>query len=46
VLGLASLSMSQLPQGGSWLAGRTIAARPRPPDGPPPLAIKADGTVF
>jgi len=45
-LGLASLSMSQLLQGGSWLAGRTIAARLRPPDGPPPLAIKADGTVF
>jgi hypothetical protein len=45
-LGLASLSMSQLLQGGSWLAGRTIAARLRPPDGAPPLAIKADGTVF
>jgi hypothetical protein len=45
-LGLASLSMPQLLQGGSWLAGRTIAARLRPPDGPPPLAIRADGTVF
>jgi hypothetical protein len=45
-LGLVSLSMSQLLQGGTWLAGRTIAARLRPPDGPPPLAINADGTVF
>ena len=45
-LGLASLAMSQLLQGGTWLAGRTIAARLRPPDGPPPLAVKADGTVF
>jgi hypothetical protein len=45
-LGLPSLAMSQLLQGGTWSAGRTIAARLRPPDGPPPLAVKADGTVF
>jgi hypothetical protein len=45
-LGLASLAMSQLLQGGTWLAGRSIAARLRPPDGPPPIAVKADGTVF
>jgi hypothetical protein len=45
-LGLASLATSQLLQGGTWLAGRTIAARLRPPDGPPPLAVRADGTVF
>ena len=45
-LGLASLAMSQLLQGGTWLAGRTIAARLRAPDGPPPIAVKADGTVF
>jgi hypothetical protein len=45
-LGLASLAMSQLLQGGTWLAGRTIATRLRPPDGPPPIAVKADGTVF
>jgi hypothetical protein len=44
-LGLASLAMSQLLQAGTWLAGRTIAARLRP-DGPPPIAVKADGTVF
>jgi len=45
-LGLATLSMSQLLQGGTWSAGRTIAVERRPPDRPPPLSIKADGTVF
>jgi len=45
-LGLRSLAMSQLLQGGTWLAGRAIAARLRPPGGPPPIAVKADGTVF
>ena len=45
-LGVASLAMSQLLQGGTWLAGRTIATRLRPPDGPPPIAVRADGTVF
>jgi hypothetical protein len=33
-------------QGGTWSAGRRIAAVKRPPHGPPPLAIDADGTVF
>jgi hypothetical protein len=45
-LGLASFSLSQLLQGGTWSAGRAIAAEKRPPDGPPPIAVKADGTVF
>jgi hypothetical protein len=45
-LGVASLSMSQLLQGGTWSAGRAIAAQLRPPDGPPPIAVKADGTIF
>jgi uncharacterized protein DUF1688 len=45
-LGLETLSMSQLLQGGSWSAGRTIALDKRPPQGPPPIAVKADGTVF
>jgi hypothetical protein len=44
--GLAAFSMSQLLQGGSWSAGRAVALKRRPPDGPPPLSIKADGTVF
>jgi len=33
-------------QGGTWSAGRKIAATLRPPGGPPPIAIAADGTVF
>jgi hypothetical protein len=45
-LGLATLSMSQFLQGGNWSAGRTIAAERRPSDGPPPIAVRADGTVF
>jgi hypothetical protein len=45
-LGLETLSMSQLLQGGSWSAGRTIALDKRPPEGPPPIAVQADGTVF
>jgi hypothetical protein len=45
-LGVAALSMPQLLQGGTWSAGRAIAAEKRPPDGAPPIAVKADGTVF
>lgn len=45
-LGLAALSMSQLLQGGTWSAGRAIALEKRPPDGPPPIAVNADGTVL
>jgi Protein of unknown function (DUF1688) len=45
-LGLNTLSMPQFLQGGSWSAGRAIALERRPPDGPPPIAMQADGTVF
>jgi len=45
-LGLATFSMSQLLQGGSWSAGRAVAMERRPPDGLPPIAVRADGTVF
>jgi hypothetical protein len=46
-LGLDSnFTMPQLLQGGSWSAGRKIARALRPPDGPPPIAVAADGTVF
>jgi hypothetical protein len=45
-LGMPTLSMSQLLQGGTWGAGRAIAAEKRPTDGPPPITVKADGTVF
>jgi uncharacterized protein DUF1688 len=38
--------MPQLLQGGTWSAGRKIARALRPPDGPPPIAVAADGTVF
>lgn len=44
------LSAAQMPlacvlEGGSWAAGRQIAAERRP-DGAPPLEIVSDGTVF
>jgi hypothetical protein len=45
-LGVETLSMSQLLQGGTWSAGRAIAAQLRPPDGPPPIAVNTDGTTF
>ena len=46
-LGLnSSFTMPQLLQGGTWSAGRKIAHALRPPDGPPPIAVAADGTVF
>jgi hypothetical protein len=46
-LGLTSgFTMPQLLQGGTWSAGRKIAHALRPPDGPPPIAVAADGTVF
>ena len=32
-------------EGGTWSAGRHIAARRRA-DGPPPIVVAADGTVF
>jgi hypothetical protein len=46
-LGLgASFAMPQLLEGGTWSAGRKIARALRPPDGAPPIAVAADGTVF
>jgi hypothetical protein len=33
-------------EGGTWWAGRRIAAQLRPPVGGPPLQIQSDGTVF
>jgi hypothetical protein len=38
--------MAQLLQGGTWSAGREIARSLRPPDGPSPIAVAADGTLF
>ena len=46
-LGLnSSFTMPQLLQGGTWSAGRKLARALRPPEGPPPIAVAADGTVF
>jgi hypothetical protein len=46
-LGLDStFSMPQMLQGGTWSAGRKIAQALRPPEGPSPIPIAADGTVF
>lgn len=46
-LGLDSaFTLPRLLQGGTWSAGRKIALTLRPPDGLPPIAIAADGTVF
>ena len=43
-LGVA-LSMPQVLEGGTWSAGRRIAAEMRP-GGPPPIRIESDGTVM
>jgi hypothetical protein len=39
------LPLAKVLEGGSWAAGRKIAAEMRP-GGPPPLKIDSDGTVF
>jgi hypothetical protein len=46
-LGLgAAFALPHLLQGGTWSAGRTIARALRPPNGPPPIPLAGDGTVF
>ena len=46
-LGLdASFALPHMLQGGTWAAGRQAAMQMRPPNGPPPIAVAADGTVF
>jgi Protein of unknown function (DUF1688) len=46
-LGLgARFTMPHLLQGGTWSAGRKIARALRPPDGPSPIPVAGDGTVF
>jgi hypothetical protein len=42
----ASFQMPQLLQGGTWTAGRIMAQRLRPPNGPSPILVAADGSVF
>ena len=41
----AAFPLARVLEGGSWEAGREIAAERRP-DGGPPLRIASDGTVF
>jgi hypothetical protein len=46
-LGLgAEFTLLHLLQGGTWSAGREIARVRRPPNGPPPIPLIANGTVF
>lgn len=46
-LGLgAAFTMPHMLQGGTWSAGRKIARELRPPDGPSPVPVAADGAVF
>jgi len=46
-LGLGTdFTMPHMLQGGTWSAGRKIARELRPPEGPSPLPVIADGTVF
>jgi hypothetical protein len=40
-----SLPLAKVLQGGTWAAGRSIAAKLRP-DGSPPIKVISDGTVF
>jgi Protein of unknown function (DUF1688) len=42
----AAFTMPHMLQGGTWSAGRKIARERRPPDGPSPIPVAADGTVF
>jgi hypothetical protein len=44
-LDAASFPLARLLQGGTWAAGRMLAAELRP-DGSPPIRVAGDGTVF
>jgi Protein of unknown function (DUF1688) len=44
-LGAEQLPLARVLEGGTWAAGRAVAAERRP-GGAPPLAIDSDGTVF
>ena len=44
-LRLPQLSLSAVLEGGTWLAGRQIAAEKRP-GGPPPVRVASNGTIF
>lgn len=40
------MPLSKILQGGTWQAGRAVAALKRGKDAPPPIVIRSDGTVF
>jgi hypothetical protein len=42
----AALPLAKVLEGGTWLAGRALAAERRPPAGGPPIQVDSDGTVF
>ncbi len=42
----AAFSLPKLLEGGTWLLGRRLAERARPPGGEPPIRVVSDGTVF
>ena len=42
----ADFPLAKVLEGGTWAAGREIAADRRPPDGSAPLTVVSDGTVF
>jgi hypothetical protein len=42
----STFTLPQMLQGGTWSAGRKIAHALRPPEGPSPISVAADGTVF
>lgn len=44
-LQLPQLALSSVLEGGTWLAGRQIAAERRP-GGPPPVRVASNGTIF
>lgn len=44
-LDAAGLPLAKVLEGGTWSAGRRIAAEKRP-GGPPPIVLASDGTVF
>lgn len=45
-LDASEFPLAKMLQGGTWTAGRRIAAEKRAPGGGPPISIDADGTVF
>jgi len=44
VLGKPDLPLACILEGGTWAAGRALAAEKR--NGNPPFAVNSDGTVF